>query len=73
MRAVVSLELDYTTYYNDADKITDDDEREAFYKNSPRLTLDKVEKLKAEQPGEGGQLHFHAADVYQGFRIGSAE
>ncbi|MFR9255291.1 MAG: hypothetical protein ACLVJ6_07195 [Merdibacter sp.] len=39
MRAVVSLELDYTTYYNDADKITDDDEREAFYKNSPRLTL----------------------------------
>ncbi len=48
MRAVVSLELDYTTYYNDADKITDDDEREAFYKNSPRLTLDKVEKLKAD-------------------------
>ena len=48
MRAVVSLELDYTTYYNDADKITDDDEREEFYKNSPRLTLDKVEKLKAD-------------------------
>lgn len=44
MRAVVSLELDYTAYYNDADKITDDDEREAFYKNPPRLTMDKVEK-----------------------------
>ena len=40
--------MDYTTYYNDADKITDDDEREEFYKNSPRLTLDKVEKLKAD-------------------------
>ena len=48
MRAVVSLELDYTAYYNDADKITDDDEREAFYKNPPRLTMDKIEKLKAD-------------------------
>ena len=49
MRAVVALEIDYNAFYNEADKITDDDEREAFYKNSPRLTTEKVENLKMDE------------------------
>ena len=59
MRAVVSLELDYTAYYNDADKITDDDEREAFYKNPPRLTMDKIEKLKADSRVKAVNFIYH--------------
>ena len=48
MRAAVAYELDYVKYNEDANAITDEDERNEFYQNSPRITQQSVETIQAD-------------------------
>lgn len=45
MRAVVTYSLDYDAIWEYADSIVDEDERNEFYKNYPRITLEDVQEL----------------------------
>ncbi|MGN1405176.1 MAG: ABC transporter permease, partial [Erysipelotrichaceae bacterium] len=45
MRAVVTYEIDYDKFYRDADQIEDEDERNKFYENYPRITLNDVKAV----------------------------
>lgn len=45
MRAAVSYEVDYNAYYEYVSSLTDQDEIDAAYKNSPQLDLDTAEKI----------------------------
>lgn len=49
MRAVVNYEIDYDAYYKDADKIADEDERNEFYNNYPKIRLREVNKVMNDE------------------------
>lgn len=49
MRAVVSYTVDYDKFYRDGEMIEDEDERNEFYKNSPKLTLDDVKAVLTDE------------------------
>lgn len=49
MRAVVTYEIDYQKFNYDADQIEDEDERDKFYENYPRITLDDVKAVLTDE------------------------
>ena len=50
MRAVITYQIDYDKFYYDAEQIEDEDERNKFYENYPRIKLaDVKEVLKDER------------------------
>ena len=49
MRAVISYEVDYQQFYEDADAIENEDERMEFYENSPRLDMELINKMMSDE------------------------
>ncbi|MDD5983139.1 MAG: FtsX-like permease family protein [Solobacterium sp.] len=49
MRAVVSYVVDYDKFYRDADQIEDEDERNKFYENYPKITLEDVKNVLKDE------------------------
>lgn len=49
MRAVVEYELDYTAYWNWADKLEDEEERTDAYSNIPYLTEDEITNILSDE------------------------
>ena len=49
MRAVVSYVVDYDKFYRDADQIEDEDERNKFYENYPKITLEDVKDVLKDE------------------------
>ena len=49
MRAVVTYEIDYDKFYKDAEMIEDEDERNKFYENYPKITLDDVKAVLTDE------------------------
>lgn len=49
MRAIVSYEVDYTKYYQDAEAIENEDERMEFYNNSPKLDTELIKTMMSDE------------------------
>ena len=49
MRAVVTYNVDWNAFYNDADQIEDEDERNEFYNHYPRITLGDVKEIVKDE------------------------
>lgn len=45
MRAVITYQIDYDKYYYDAEQIEDEDERNEFYNNYPRIRLSDIKEV----------------------------
>lgn len=49
MRAVVTYTIDHDKFYKDAEMIEDEDERNKFYENYPKITLDDVKTVLTDE------------------------
>ncbi len=48
MRAVVEYKVDHEKFWEDAEEIEDDEEKEEFYKNQPTISIEEVSKFMGD-------------------------
>lgn len=49
MRAVISYEVDYQKFYQDAEDIENEDEREEFFSNYPKISMESSKEMLADE------------------------